>query len=110
LPVLEDVFTEALKESELAEGQMKGVTVDGEPVLLIKKEGKIYAYDDRCPHQQCLISHGVIRHDFVICPCHNWAFKIKNGEYAAEPAITLEPYECKVVKGKIWVKVEVNPQ
>ncbi|MGD6934961.1 MAG: Rieske (2Fe-2S) protein [Candidatus Bathyarchaeia archaeon] len=107
---MEDEFAIALNESELAEGQMKGVTVDGEPVLLIKKDGKIYAYDDRCPHQQCLISHGTIKRDFVICPCHDWAFKIKTGEYAAEPVITLVPFECKVVAGKIWVKVEVNPQ
>ncbi len=106
----DDEFTPVLNESELAEGKMKGVSVEGTPVLLIKKAGKIYAYDDRCPHQQCLISHGTIKDTVVICPCHDWNFRIKTGEYTAEPAITLTPFECKVEAGKIWVKVEVNPQ
>jgi nitrite reductase/ring-hydroxylating ferredoxin subunit len=110
LPVLEEEFTQVMNESELSEGQMKGLNVDGTPVLLIKKAGKIYAYDDRCPHQQCQISHGAIKGNVVVCPCHDWNFDIKTGEYTKEPAITLEPFECKVELGKIWVKVEVNPQ
>jgi len=110
LPVLEEEFTPVLNESELAEGTMKGVNVEGTPVLLIKKAGKIYAYDDRCPHQQCLISGGEIDKLAVVCPCHDWRFNIQTGEYEDEPAFVLTSFECKVADGKIWVKVEVNPQ
>jgi 3-phenylpropionate/trans-cinnamate dioxygenase ferredoxin subunit len=107
---LEEEFIPVLNESELAEGTMKGVDADGTPVLLIKKRGKIYAYDDRCPHQQCQISHGEIDNVSVVCPCHDWRFKIETGEYEEEPAIVMTSFECKVENGKIYVKPEVNPQ
>ena len=40
----------ALDEKDLTEGTMKLVSVEGEPVLLIKQAGKIFAIDNRCPH------------------------------------------------------------
>lgn len=103
---MENEFTPVLDESELAEGKMKGVKVQEIPVLLIKKDGKIYAYDDRCPHQQCLISRGAITDTVVICPCHDWKFKIKSGKYTEEPVIGLTVFDVKVEAGKIWVKIE----
>jgi hypothetical protein len=44
LPVLEEEFTQVMNEHELSEGSMKGVNVDGTPVLLIKKAGKMYIH------------------------------------------------------------------
>jgi nitrite reductase/ring-hydroxylating ferredoxin subunit len=111
LSVLEEnEFIPVLEESELAEGSMKGVNVDGTPVLLVKKAGHIYAFDDRCPHQQCQISHGTLDGLVVVCPCHDWRFSLETGEYEEEPAITLKSFESKVEAGKIWVKVEESPQ
>ncbi len=107
---MEEPFIAVLNESELNEGTMKGVVADGTPVLLIKKDGKIYAYDDRCPHQQCQLSGGELLKSTVVCPCHEWAFKIETGEFTVEPAITLTVFECKVIDGKIYVKPEINPQ
>jgi len=103
---LEEEFTQVINESELAEGTMKGVKIKEIPILLIKKDRKIYAYDDRCPHQQCLISRGAITDAVVICPCHDWKFKIKTGKYTDEPVLGLTSFDVKVQDGKIWVKIE----
>jgi len=104
---LEEVeFVPVLNEAELPEGTMKAVSVFGTPVLLIKKVGRIFAFDDRCPHMQCRLSHGTLDGLVIICPCHDWRFSLETGEYEEEPAFRLTSFEWKIEDKKIWVKVE----
>jgi nitrite reductase/ring-hydroxylating ferredoxin subunit len=101
----EDYFF-ALNEDELEDGKMKLVSVDGTPVLFIKKADKIYVFDNRCPHQGCGFSGGTLEGNVVICPCHDWRFNLDTGEYEEEPSFKLHFYEWKLEAGKIWVKLE----
>jgi nitrite reductase/ring-hydroxylating ferredoxin subunit len=101
----EDYFF-ALNEDELKEGKMKLVSVDGTPVLFIKKSGKLYVFDNHCPHQGCAFSGGTLDGDVVVCPCHEWRFNIETGEYEEEHSFKLHFYEWKIEEGKIWVKLD----
>ncbi len=86
-------FVPVLEEKELQEGTMKLVRIEGLPVLLIKQSGQIYAIDNRCPHMGCAFSGGTLDGDVIICPCHDWRFKLKTGEYEDDPAMKLISYE-----------------
>ena len=99
-------FRQILNESELYEGSMKLVRLEGVPVLLIKQLGQIFAIDNRCPHMGCAFSDGTLDGFIIICPCHDWRFNLKTGQYQDEPSIKLTKYEWKIVSGKIWVKIE----
>jgi 3-phenylpropionate/trans-cinnamate dioxygenase ferredoxin subunit len=99
-------FYPALDEKELKDGTMKLVSVEGTPILFIKQGGKIFAFDNRCPHQGCAFSGGKLDGLVVVCPCHGWRFNLESGEYEEEPAFTLNKYEWMVKDGKIWVKLE----
>ena len=99
-------FLAVLEEKELKDGTMKLVSVDGIPILLIKQSGQIFAIDNRCPHQGCGFSGGVLDGFVIICPCHDWRFDLKTGEYDKEPAIKLTMYDWIIKDGKIWVKLE----
>ena len=101
-----DGFVAALEEKELEEGQMKSVSVEGTPVLFIKQKGKIFAIDNRCPHQGCGFSGGTLDGLVIVCPCHDWRFNLETGEYEVEPIIRLIKYDSKIMSGKIWVKLE----
>ena len=101
-----DNFVPVLKEKELQEGTMKLVSVEGSPVLLIKQSGQIFAIDNRCPHMGCGFSAGTLEGLVIVCPCHEWRFNLKTGEYEVEPAIKLTIYEHKIISGKICVKIE----
>ncbi|MCW4005226.1 MAG: Rieske (2Fe-2S) protein [Candidatus Bathyarchaeota archaeon] len=102
----DDMFFPALDESELTEGSMKLVRVDGEPVLLIRTKGKIYAIDNRCPHMSCGFSGGALDGDVIICPCHDWRFNLETSEYEEDPDMKLLKYEWKIKAGKIYVKLD----
>ena len=56
-----DGYSPIIDESELEEGKMKLVRVEGKPVLFIKQNGKIFVIDDRCPHMGCKFSGGSLR-------------------------------------------------
>ena len=99
-------FVPVLEENELHEGSMKLVKVEGLPVLLIKQFGQIYAIDNRCPHMGCMFSGGTLDGSVIVCPCHDWRFDLKTGEYAEDPEMKLVSYECKVESGKIWVRLD----
>ena len=99
-------FIPVLEEKELQEGTMKLVAVEGFPVLLIKQSGQIFAIDNRCPHMGCCFSGGNLDGLVIVCPCHEWRFDLKTGEYENEPSIKLTFYENKIMSGKICVKIE----
>jgi nitrite reductase/ring-hydroxylating ferredoxin subunit len=99
-------FFPVLDEKDLQEGTMKLVKEQGTPILLIKTGGEIYAIDNRCPHMGCGFSGGSLDGDVVICPCHDWRFNLKTGEYEETKEMVLTKFEWKVESGKIWVQLE----
>jgi nitrite reductase/ring-hydroxylating ferredoxin subunit len=101
-----DNFIPVLEEKELQEGIMKLIRVEGLPVLLIRQLGQIYAIDNRCPHMACGFSGGSLDGSVIICPCHDWRFDLKTGEYEDDPQIKLKSFDWKIESGKIWVKTE----
>ncbi len=99
-------FVPVLDENKLQEGTMKLVSVEGSPVLLIKQSGQIFAIDNRCPHMGCAFSGGDLEGFLIVCPCHDWHFDLKTGEYQDEPSIKLTKYDLKIKSGKIWIQLE----
>ena len=102
----DDFFVPVLGEKELQESAMKLVKVDVTPVLLVKVSGQIFAIDNRCPHMGCGFSGGSVDGYMLICPCHDWRFDLRTGEYEDNKDMKLTFYEWKIKAGKIYVKVE----
>jgi nitrite reductase/ring-hydroxylating ferredoxin subunit len=101
-----DNFVGVMDEKELKDGSMKLVRIEGLPVLLIRQSGQIFAIDNRCPHMGCGFANGTLDGMVIICPCHDWRFNLKTGEYEDEPSMKLTMYEWKIEAGKIWVKID----
>ncbi len=101
----QDNFVASIKESEIKEGQMKGVYIKGRPILLVRQGGQVFGVSNRCPHMGCLLQGGILRDYSVMCPCHGWKFDIRNGQYEEIDTITLATYRCKVQNGKIYVEI-----
>jgi nitrite reductase/ring-hydroxylating ferredoxin subunit len=95
-----------LNIDELQEGSMKLVDVEGSPVLLINVHGQIFAIDNRCPHMSCGFSGGALDGYVIICPCHDWRFDLRTGEYEEEKEMKLVKFEWKIESGKIWIKLD----
>ena len=100
-----DDFVSAIDEKDLSDGKMKLKSIEGIPILFLKQSGQVYAIDNRCPHQGCGLSGGTLEGAVVICPCHDWRFSLKTGEYEEEPSMKLIKFDYKIEAGKIYVKL-----
>jgi nitrite reductase/ring-hydroxylating ferredoxin subunit len=50
--------TTGLAEDELAAGSMRAARPDGAGVAIALEDGSFAAFDDRCTHEECPLSHG----------------------------------------------------
>jgi nitrite reductase/ring-hydroxylating ferredoxin subunit len=81
-------FVEVAKVSEISDGKMKHVEVDGKEVLIANVGGKFYAINDRCGHMNALLSMGNLTGNTVTCPFHGSKFDVTNGKKLSEPVLT----------------------
>ncbi len=99
-----DTWIFAIGENDIKDGEMKQVTVDGERLLLLRKSGTFYALSDKCPHMGCSLAKGTFK-DFIIqCPCHNWRFDVRSGEFADAKQIKVPSYATKVTDAKVFIE------
>jgi nitrite reductase/ring-hydroxylating ferredoxin subunit len=81
-------FVEVGKVSEISDGKMKHVEVDGKEVLIANVGGKFYAVSDRCGHMNALLSTGNLTGNTVTCPFHGAKYDVTTGKKLSEPILT----------------------
>jgi 3-phenylpropionate/trans-cinnamate dioxygenase ferredoxin subunit len=94
-----------MDEDRLPEDTMTVVFPYGVPIILVKKLEKIYAVSNKCAHMGCTLSRGSLVGLSVKCPCHEWMFDLKTGEFVTAGQIRIPAYESKVEEHKIYVKI-----
>jgi toluene monooxygenase system ferredoxin subunit len=65
---------------ELWEGDMVGVSVGDQSVLLMNVDGELRAYENRCPHQAWALDQGDFDGRELVCNKHNWVFDALTGK------------------------------
>ncbi|TGC09756.1 Rieske (2Fe-2S) protein [Methanolobus halotolerans] len=96
----------AINENELADGEKKPLLLEGNAILLVRQEGNFYAMSNKCPHMGCPFSKGTLKGFIVKCPCHDWEFDIRNGEFLAASEIKDTVYGTKVSDGQVFVNMK----
>jgi len=102
---LPDKFTPLLKEAELREGVMKKAEVDGVPVLVVKRAGRIFVMAEKCSHLGGPLAEGKFDGETVTCPWHGSKFAIEDGSVLVGPAAYRQPcFEVRVRNGEVQVR------
>ena len=120
-------FVEIGKTSDLADGVMKTLKIEGKDILLANITGKYYAASGHCPHMKALLSKGKLKGTIITCPMHGSQFDLKTGKVvrwvtgsgfmsfigklmsmigiAAKSEKPLAIYEVKVENDRIMVRI-----
>lgn len=95
---------------ELAEGQSRGFEMAGDKLLAVRKDGRVFAYRNRCPHRGIplewlpdqFLDHSA---SLIQCATHGALFLIDSGECVAGPCAgqSLEALRCVEDSEGIWV-------
>ncbi len=95
----------AAEESSIPENGMAAVFPKGLQVLIVRKSGLIYAISNKCAHMACSLASGILEGYTLKCPCHDWKYDIRSGEFIDAKEIRLPVYDLRVSDGKIFVKI-----
>ena len=97
-------FIEAGKTGELGPGTMKRLELKGRRILLANVDGRFYAADDTCTHEEASLSTGFLKGALVKCPLHGSRFNVCTGEVMEDPAEdNLRTYPVRVEGGRILI-------
>jgi nitrite reductase/ring-hydroxylating ferredoxin subunit/uncharacterized membrane protein len=95
---------EVMGDQELAEGRPTQVEVNGLPIVLVRREGAVYALADICPHLGCSLSEGTLDGDAIVCGCHGSTFALADGRVLKGPsAYPVATYKTSWTDGSIRV-------
>jgi NADPH-dependent 2,4-dienoyl-CoA reductase/sulfur reductase-like enzyme/nitrite reductase/ring-hydroxylating ferredoxin subunit len=95
-----------MRSNELRDREMKEVLAGDMPILVIRVEGKYYAFAARCPHRGGPLAEGVLSEDRVVCPWHQGSFRIPSGDLEEPPPLdSLPGFEVRVEDGAVIVVI-----
>jgi 3-phenylpropionate/trans-cinnamate dioxygenase ferredoxin subunit len=86
--------------SDFPANQAVAVEVDGFPVVVCNYEGKLYALENRCSHDDAELGSGELDGCQVVCPRHGAKFDVRDGTVTEPPAIYPIDYYDVTVRGK----------
>jgi 3-phenylpropionate/trans-cinnamate dioxygenase ferredoxin component len=81
-----------IKVAEVSDGEMAAVRIGNKPIVFAKVEGKIYAFNDRCPHKGFPLHKGSLEGHTLTCAYHGGKFDIRSGQCLKHPYAT---YPCQ---------------
>lgn len=113
-----------LRAADLPAGELRGVTLLEEPIVLARLNGQIVALQDLCRHFQAQLSLGEIAHipgvgECVMCPYHGWSYAA-SGQCVQIPQLgsgrqlptdaRVPRYQAAERYGLIWVCLDESPK
>lgn len=97
----------------LRDGEARAFDIEGESLFLVRATGKVYAYENRCPHRflelnwrpDTFLDH---TKTFIQCAVHGALFQVEDGRCIVGPCIGdhLTPRPIEIVDGQIRLLLE----
>lgn len=102
----DDGFQRLAASASVSEGELLGVEVGGQPVVIGRVGGRLYAIGGICSHQYARLADGDLDGTTVLCPLHNSGFDIRTGEPVRLPAETSVPsYDVREEDGRVLLRM-----
>ena len=84
-------------------GGSKLVMVKDTPIALFNLNGKIYAWDNRCPHRGASLADGNISDSVIQCKFHLWEFDVESACAIAHPDLKVKTFAVSVENGEVFI-------
>jgi nitrite reductase/ring-hydroxylating ferredoxin subunit len=72
-------------------------------LCLANVDGKVYAFEDACPHRRARLSEGRLTGNVVQCPAHGWQFNVRSGAYLGPGSRRLTRFAVKSRNGELTI-------
>lgn len=119
---MSEVAVAALED--ITEGDHRIYRVGELEVGIFRQDGKLYAWENRCPHAGGPVCQGKIFRRVeevlgadrkslglrfgptpqIVCPWHGFEFDVATGRHPGDPKVRLRPVPVEVREGRIYVR------
>ena len=100
-----DEWTAVLDDASLGDGEARCVEAGGTAVMVVRREGALYALSNHCSHRGGPLHEGEFDGLTVHCPWHGSVFDLRDGALIHGPAAYPQPaWDTRVQDGGIEVR------
>jgi len=99
-------WTYVLDDKALLENHMTPTYPLGVNILLARVNHTVYAISGMCVHMACPLFTGKLEGYIITCPCHDWRFDIRTGQFLQAPELSLAIYSTKSEDGKLYINLK----
>jgi len=98
-------WTPVLDASMLGDDRPVQALVGDLPVVVVRRNGTIYALADRCAHRGGPLHEGELVGNCIVCPWHGTHFRLDDGSVVRGPSAYPQPvFEARVNDGRVEVR------
>jgi len=84
---------------------LKEISVNGVELVVTNVKGRIYCFENRCPHEEVRLSLGCITNEKIKCALHGYSFNLETGLSSEEDLERLKVYQVKREQTGIFVEI-----
>jgi nitrite reductase/ring-hydroxylating ferredoxin subunit len=88
---------------DIPDGGSMVFAVEGREVAVFRREGRLFAIDDHCPHKKASLAAGSCDALSVACPWHGWQFDLRTGESLDHPGFRVPTHSIEERDGELWL-------
>ena len=99
-------YVKVMSEEDLPIGKSAIISAGEDEIALFNYKGEYYAVANKCPHRGAPLGEGRIEEGIVICPYHEWRFKLESGANMQNPELFIPTYPVKVKNENIYIGLE----
>ena len=89
-------FVRVASVGDIPPGSGRTVYLGATPVALFNVDGRFFAIQDNCPHEDGSLGEGTLCGRVVTCPVHAYEFDLGSGECLTEEVYRVERFEVRV--------------
>ncbi len=74
------IFDTGLLYNDIAENSFRKITIGKEELVIGKKDNKLFAFNNICPHRGASLSKGSLHNDNIVCYMHGYEYNVFSGK------------------------------
>jgi len=91
---------------DLPIGLGRAFEINGRTIALFRtRGGKVFAFDNQCPHKKGPLSEGMLAGESVVCPLHAFRFDMNTGDCDQPNTCSLKTYPIELRNNEVFIQV-----
>ena len=103
-------FAKICSVGDIEENRAKMFCIDKERIAVFKAEGKLFAVNNVCKHQNGPLGEGKIVDGCINCPWHGYQYLPHNGQSPPPFKEKVTTYDVKILGEEVWLNPTPYPE